>query len=454
MLKQKISNDIAWLLNNGLVAEAEGILKQFRDLYPDDAEGYSLEAGLYLSKGNYEDAKLSVRRGLEVDPYHTDLLQNLYLIASVTDRNEREALQAYALLKMLDQDTTLEPINGLTLPVPGFKVLQGTMEIANQMNTLTTALNKQGISARAVNYYPSYLGYHNEQDVSFANCRTEQELALKMKAFAANLLCDYEIFHFYFGTSLTLDHSDVPLLKLLGKKAIMHYLGSDVRRLSIARKYNPYVNVKNTDESQIVNNMKKMALHIKECIVGDYELYLYVKDFFPKVHILQQAIDLGSYFPKQPTRPNPKPLFVHAPTSPEVKGTKYILRAIDELRREYDFDFQLIQGMNHNQAKAAYQQADLIIDQILIGSYGLLAVEAMAMGKPVVCWISEYMRDKYPEDLPLIIANPDNITNVLKNVLCNQDMLPELGLRGRLYAERHHDANVVVDKLVAIYQGL
>ena len=31
-----------------------------------------------------------------------------------------------------------------------------------------------------------------------------------------------------------------------------------------------------------------------------------------------------------------------------------------------------------------YAQADLVVDQVLIGWYGALAVETMAMGKPVI----------------------------------------------------------------------
>ncbi|MDA8220383.1 glycosyltransferase family 1 protein [Desulfosporosinus sp.] len=453
MQKKEISNDIAWLLEHGLITEAEESLRQYCEFFPDDVEGYSLQAGLHLSKGNACDAMLSIRQGLEIDPYHQDLLQNLLFMASTIDNNPAEAVRAYALLYMLGNTMATDVLASSRLPTTGFKVFQGTMEIANQMNTLTAALKRKGISAQAVNYYNSYLGYDLAQDISFSDCRTQEEANLKAKAFAADMLSNYDIFHFHFGTTLTFDHSDLSLLEPLSKKRVMHYWGSDVRRLSVARKHNPYICVKNTDELKMVNDITKTAIHIQDCIVGDHELYLYVKDYFPRVHILRQAIDLSSYYPK-PTQPNPRPLFVHAPTSPEVKGTEYILRAIDTLRQEYDFDFQLIQGMSHNQAKATYQQADLIIDQILIGSYGLLTVEAMAMGKPVVCWISEYMKDKYPRELPLLIANPDTITDVLRNVLNNQDMLPDLGLRGRVYAEQYHDANVVAEKLVSIYKGL
>ena len=368
------------------------------------------------------------------------------IIANDSDINEMKATIAMAEQGLEREVLTLEK------PLQEVKILHGTMEIANQMHALTGGLQKNGYQARYVNYYSSYLGYQGDINI-FQDCKTQQEVNGRINKFAKQALTEYDIFHFHFGTSLTLNNSDLPLLKSHGKKVLMNYWGSDVRRLSVAQKYNPYAMVKSTNESKIIQDMKKIAKYITHCVVGDQELNLYVKDYFPNVHILPVAIDIASYCP-QTTKANPKPLFVHAPTSPEVKGTKHILRAIEILQQEYDFDFQLIQGMSHEQAKQAYQQADLIIDQILIGSHGVLAVEAMAMGKPVVCWISEYMRDKYFDDLPIIIANPDTITDVLRHILCNMDMLSELGKRGRRYVEKNHDADDIAERLISIYQKL
>lgn len=450
--KNALKDNIQWLMLNGHMDMVERSLSEVEGIL-SPADCLALQAEWQIRQQLNQQARENLSCGLTKFPFHKDLLELSLFLANEVEHNERESQRAAALLSML---TGVSIVGGSDQPrhaVQHSRVLHGTMEIAGQMNTLVAALLKKGISSRAVNYYKNYLSYNSEEDLSFVDCRTQEEANLKAKAFAADMLSNYDIFHFHFGTTLTFDHSDLSLLEPLSKKRVMHYWGSDVRRLSVARKHNPYVCVKNTDELKMVNDIKKTAIHIQDCIVGDHELYLYVKDYFPRVHILRQAIDLSSYYPK-PTLPNPRPLFVHAPTSPEVKGTEYILRAIDTLRQEYDFDFQLIQGMSHNQAKATYQQADLIIDQILIGSYGLLTVEAMAMGKPVVCWISEYMKDKYPGELPLLIANPDTITDVLRNVLNNQDMLPDLGLRGRVYAEQYHDANVVAEKLVSIYKGL
>ncbi|MCM3761865.1 glycosyltransferase [Alkalihalobacillus oceani] len=149
-----------------------------------------------------------------------------------------------------------------------------------------------------------------------------------------------------------------------------------------------------------------------------------------------------------------KPLIVHAPTHVDVKGTPHILQALEQLNHSYSFDFQLIHNMPHHEAKEWYKKADLLIDQLHIGSYGLFAVEAMALGKPVICYISDYMADHYPKDLPIVSANPGTLLEALKDLLNNQDRLAELGKMGRFYVEKEHDMNKNTAHLVNLYRRL
>lgn len=198
--------------------------------------------------------------------------------------------------------------------------------------------------------------------------------------------------------------------------------------------------------------MDTLSKHISHCIIADFELYEYVKDFYPNVHFINQAINLENY--KVVSSKNDKILIVHAPSSPEFKGTKYILNAVEELRSKYDFEFKLIQGMPHEEAKKIYQKADLIIDQLHSGSYGLFSLESMAMGKPVVCWISDYMKSKYPTELPIISANPDNIKQKIEYMINNKDCLSSIGKNGREYVEKYHDMNKISEQILNIYKSI
>lgn len=266
---------------------------------------------------------------------------------------------------------------------------------------------------------------------------------------------EFDIFHFHFGTSLTLDHADLPVLKEFEKKVVMNHWGSDVRMYSKAKKLSKYVKVKVVDENSIKNKLEFLSQYIENCIVPDYELYEYVKEYYNNVHVIPVCIDLNNYnFFGVENNKKRKPLIVHAPTSPEIKGTMYILKAIEELKLKYDFEFKLVQGLSHEEAKRIYADADLIIDQILIGQYGLFAVETMAMGKPVIAYISDFMKQKHSNDLPIISANPDNIKDKIEMVIKDKEMRIELGSKGRNYVEKHHDMNRVSKKLLEVYKTI
>ncbi len=334
------------------------------------------------------------------------------------------------------------------------KILHGVYEVANQMRTITRALNNVGGFAKTLCYYPTYLKYESDYIIDLGSIRDKNEMLLQTRRCAEQLIPEFDIFHFHFGTTLTLDFSDLPVMKKLGKKMLTHYWGSEIRMYSRAIRINPYVKVKTKDEDWIKKGLDIMSNYVPHCMVGDYELYEYVKDYFDHVHVVPAIIDLSKYKPDPDRQKNEKFLIVHAPTSPEIKGSQFIVKAINELENKYDLEFKLIQGMSHEEAKKTYQKADLIVDELHCGTYGLLTIETMAMGKPVITWICDHMKEKYPADLPVISANPDTVKDKIEYALKNRDMLKDLGDKGRRYVEQYHDMNKVVHQIVDVYQKL
>jgi glycosyltransferase involved in cell wall biosynthesis len=371
------------------------------------------------------------------------------------NKDDKQALEYFCKARLFNPDSDVKVgdiISNFKHIGNNLRVIQGTIEIADQMHTVTEGLKKIGVTAKTLNYYPSYLEYKSDYTFDINLFKDINEANIETKKLASKIIGENDVFHFHFGTSLTLDYSDLQLLNELDKKVIMQYWGSDVRIYSKAAKMNPYVKVKDMNEDGIKRRMELISKYIPNCIV-DYELAEYVKDYHSNVHYTTVAIDLNKYkFIKETY--NKKLLIVHAPTAPEFKGTNYILKAIEELKVKYDFDFKLVQGMSHEQAIKIYEQADLIIDQILTGSYGVFAVESMTMGKPVICWISDFMKEKYPKELPIISANPDNIKEKIEYSIKNKDILKDIGIKSRLYAEKYHDMNKISKDIFTIYNKI
>src|SRR5262249_9205527 len=52
-------------------------------------------------------------------------------------------------------------------------------------------------------------------------------------------------------------------------------------------------------------------------------------------------------------------------------------------------DLEIVEGLHHDEARRRYERADIVVDQLNAGWYGLFANEAMALGKPVVTFLHE-----------------------------------------------------------------
>ena len=146
---------------------------------------------------------------------------------------------------------------------------------------------------------------------------------------------------------------------------------------------------------------------------------------------------------------------MHIPTEPWVKGTAYIESAINRLKLEgYNFRFKLLQFLSQEEVLDEILKADIYVDDLRCGSYGITSIEAMASGKPTVCYIRDDLVEKYPEDLPLVNANPDTIYQKLKELILDSELRHEIGIKSRTYAEKYHSLEVIGPRLLNIYKEI
>jgi glycosyltransferase involved in cell wall biosynthesis len=93
-----------------------------------------------------------------------------------------------------------------------------------------------------------------------------------------------------------------------------------------------------------------------------------------------------------------------------VKGTETIRNAVQKLNTQYVEVF----GMEHEAAKEIYRSADIAVDQMRIGWYGMFALECMAIGLPVVGYKVDYGYEN-----PVVGATDSTLTEVLSELMEN-----------------------------------
>lgn len=133
---------------------------------------------------------------------------------------------------------------------------------------------------------------------------------------------------------------------------------------------------------------------------------------------------------------------VHAPSNPVLKGTPLIMPVLERLQREGVIDYRLIQGVPSEQMPGVFAEADVLLDQFRLGSYGVAACEAMAAGCAVIGQVSDEVRaivaDRSGLELPIIDATPKTLEQTLRD-LAADPRLGTLSLRSTEFVRELHD---------------
>ena len=150
------------------------------------------------------------------------------------------------------------------------------------------------------------------------------------------------------------------------------------------------------------------------------------------------------------------PLVVHAPSDPRVKGTDHVVAAIAGLEAEgVPMGFELLQGVGRDAVRSALERSAVVVDQLNAGWYGGLAVEAMALGKPVIAGVDLLSHPSLPPDLraelPVVDASAETLADRLRLLLASVDERRRLASAGRAFVERWHDPRKVARTVIAAY---
>jgi len=413
------------------------------------------DCGLTFEAGDARSLAEAVTR--VVDHLHSEpsWRQSIQALSEQYSWEEQEAVIAgiYDALvphKRCDSDSLRKGKNYsvLHLPVTG----------AGSANAFARAMKIHGISACSLYIGPNKWQYHADRILdSFPNDLTAGKEMLD------DLISQYDIFHFHVRPVLYALHYPFPtgmdliLLRAANKKVFFHFRGGEARLASVFKKCSPY-NYVSENPDNIFDRYKEdeQRIFIKficgvchRVFVLDPELQTYV----PETLIVPRVVDLKKWA-FVGTEPSEVLRVVHAPSRRVMKGTKEVLSAVEKLKSEgIPIELRLVEGVSNDEARELYKWADVVIDQLRVGWYGVLTIEAMALGKAVVCYIRDDLKHYLPYPLPLAVANPDNLYQVLKDLVSNPAVVRSLGLRGRKYVEELHDDEKITDILLRVYEA-
>lgn len=342
-----------------------------------------------------------------------------------------------------------------------FRVFHGPVNIGGLGRRLADWQREQGMVADAWSFDDAPIVQRSHIEIRLSEHGRLACMFLRL-ALLALALFRYDIFHLYFGQSLLPFNVDLPILKLFHKKVLMTYCGSDIRLIEIEAMRNPYWRLLRIGlDSPRFDNLKKWRMRWHRLwvdrVFAPRNLHAYARVVFPESTIEKgmwphNVLDMNAYRPLTYSTKD-RPLLVHAPSEPGIKGTEYVRAAVEKLReRGLRFDFQLLEGRPHEEVQRILRDhADIVLDQFLLGGFGLLAVESMYYGKPVVGYLIERVRAEHFPDCPIVNASIDDLAEKLAWLIERPEERIRLGREGRAFVERHLDRDRVGRQLLELY---
>lgn len=244
-----------------------------------------------------------------------------------------------------------------------------------------------------------------------------------------------------------LDHShigaDLLRLRTLGLEVALIAHGSDVRDpdVHMARYSSSYF--RDAPEDWVELMRSRSRLNRDTARDAGAPVFVSTPDLLldlPTATWLPLTVDLAAWRSSRPAFSGGVPRVMHVPSRgiPPIKGSAYIDPVLRELHASGKIVYLRPERRRHVAMPTLVEQADIIVDQIQTGSYGVAAVEGMAAGRLVVGYLGADVKALLPEPPPIVDAEPAVFAEVMETILADVERYSASASSGPTYAERWH----------------
>jgi glycosyltransferase involved in cell wall biosynthesis len=269
----------------------------------------------------------------------------------------------------------------------------------------------------------------------------------------------FDIFSFYFDSTILRHtpwkHAELQLLKFAGKKSLFCAYGLDAQVISRFQNllhkhaHNMEYAAQVRGEYEVLRDIDYCSRHA-DYIIGGCD-WVYSMPRWDRLVAGHFAIDVEEWQPAPVgDATGGRPVVVlHAPNHRETKGSRFLIRACEELKAEgVPVELVLAEKIPNTRVHELLRDCDIVADQFVIGWYAQFAIEGMSMEKPVMTYLRPdllqlYTLNSYAGECPIVNTPPTEIKRVLRELIDSPQLRRDLGKKGRAYVRKYHSLESV-----------
>ena len=142
-----------------------------------------------------------------------------------------------------------------------------------------------------------------------------------------------------------------------------------------------------------------------------------------------------------------------------TKGYEQVSKLLKDLSEEYDFEYVEVKNKTFKEAMQLKRECDIVVGDIVTGSYHLTELEGLCQGKPTLTWldgrsVSTFMNVFKSPEVPFVNVNIDYIKDVLPEIVKNEALRKDLGKYSRYWIEKYYRDDVLIKKFEDVYSEL
>ncbi|GGK67697.1 glycosyltransferase family 4 protein [Ornithinimicrobium pekingense] len=252
---------------------------------------------------------------------------------------------------------------------------------------------------------------------------------------------------------------DARVLRAVGIRVGLILHGSEVRdprRHAALTPWSPFVDPEEQLTAQLQTQRDALWARIDTFLEEDHgPVFVSTPDLLadaPGSLWLPVVVDPATWTGGSPAMDKDVPVVLHAPSRASLKGSASADEVLTMLDDRGLVEYRRVEGVPPAQMPAAIRDADIVLDQFALGSYGAMACQAMAAGRVVLGHVLGDVRDAAGEaagmPLPIVETTPDTLAEVIEGLVTERDRACASALAGPAFVEAVHDGALSAQVLV------